>query len=142
MVPKGRPPDSPEASALRGLFPSLGEFAITGEPSAAYNCVAWTLGERRWIEAGKSIAQVDRFYASRAFRIVSAPVPGEQVVAAFATVRRFTHVALQLEDDPDWPDWWESKLGQSWRIVHRLHELEGSRYGTVVRFYAKRRDKP
>jgi hypothetical protein len=139
MIPKGRKPDRQEVSRLRRLFPSLGEFAITGPPDVAYNCVGWTVGEHRWIEPGKNLADVDRFYLARAFRVVMVHPVGEQVVAAFAREGRFTHASLRLESDPEW---WESKLGQSWRVVHRLGGLEGNRYGRVVRFYAKRKGSP
>jgi len=34
-------------------------------------------------------------------------------------------------------EWWESKLGGNLRIIHRLSDLEGERYGRVHKFYRR-----
>lgn len=138
MVPKGRFPDETEAAILRALFPSLAEFSITGEPDVRYNCVGWSVGESCWIEPGSDLARVDRFYRRRGFHRVKESAARQEVVAVFALARQFTHVARRIGGDAEW---WESKLGRSWRIVHRLRELAGDRYGAVVRFYATGKSK-
>ncbi len=61
-------------------------------------------------------------------------VAAATVVALYALDGRPTHVAIR---DSLLPEWWESKLGSSWRILHRLDELECPGYGQVVGFYVR-----
>ncbi len=77
----------------------------------------------------------DRFYSVRKqlHRVATEPPPEHKtVVALYGNAGEPTHVALRLADASEW---WESKLGLSYRVVHRLRELEGSGYGSVIGFY-------
>lgn len=137
---------SVESQELLKVFPGLYEFVITGPPSTAaqhYNCVGWTANPQnphhRWppdiMPHLDPMAAMDAFYATRQLF----PDPNEPdvnctgpVVALYADGAMPKHVALRR---PDFPGWWESKLGQWFRIVHRRADLEGLKYGRVVAFY-------
>jgi hypothetical protein len=83
---------------------------------------------------GDPLAAMDAFYAGLGFkRVEQAPADGD-VVALYAHEGRPTHVALRTAADPDW---WESKLGKDCRIIHRLEELVGDQYGTILAYYVR-----
>ena len=78
------------------------------------------------------------FYTSIGMqRVVTEPDPGTKdvtVVALFGRATEPTHAARRDAEDGTW---WQSKLGSSWRIMHRLEELEGGMYGDVVAYFIR-----
>ena len=133
VPPKGRPATPGERAILLGWFPALTDFSITDGQARDYNCVGWTVGRRAFICGPSHIRALDGFYSlfSRTFQ-TSPPGVGQDAVALYCTNQEWKHVALRL---PGYDDWWESKLGPSFRIVHRLKDLEGVQYGRVIGFY-------
>lgn len=144
VPPKGREPSREEALRLATAFPTLSRFTVTDEPTRTYNCAGFTVKpyDPEWIwppdrqptRPPKDV--LDDFYRGKGMTwMVTEPRRASNVVAvALYATDTPTHVALRIRDDPEW---WESKLGPGWRIVHRLRELEGPAYGRLVGFYWK-----
>jgi len=126
----GREPTVLETIQLKQVFPNLGEFRITGEPTSNYNCIAWTLGKTgSWINPTQTVSGMDNLYASHGFKVTS---ESQGQVALFVKDGQPQHGAVRISGD-----WYESKLGQSYRIVHKLQDLEGDIYGKAERYYEK-----
>ena len=72
---------------------------------------------------------MDNLYGSYGLKVV----PRSQAeVALFVKNGVPQHGAVRISGD-----WYESKLGSSYRIVHRLEDLEGDAYGKVEKFYGR-----
>lgn len=142
VPPRGRPPTDLESSDYQRAFPSLKGFSITGEADPSYDCVSFTVTPHAPARLQPSPALVelggfealDVFYRDRNFcRLDSVPNDHDVTcVAVFGLDDKPTHVALRDGHS----EWWESKLGTGARILHRLAELEGARYGRIVSYYA------
>jgi len=132
----GRAPTSFETSTLTGWFPKLASdpgWRVTGEACQSYNCIAWSVGVvSQWLWPSDDAAAFDAFYLSYGFIPLA---PGEDVahaqvafwVDANATA---THGCRRVAGDI-----WESKLGSSLRILHKLADLESDTYGHVAKYY-------
>ncbi len=130
-----RPMTAPEKQRFRGLFPKLNvnQAVVTGEVSAVYNCLAWTVGlTDRWLWPGSSLVNFVLFY--QGFGFIRA---GDGPIAAWGhSISGMTHGSIS---GPGHGPRWESKCGADLRIHHGLHELEGSSYGRVLAFFRKTR---
>jgi hypothetical protein len=142
VPPRGRPPTDLEFSDYQLAFPALQSFSITGESDPSYDCVSFTVTphaptrlrpSQALVELG-GFEALDVFYRERTFcRLGSVPNDHDVTcVAVFGLDGKPTHVALRDRH----AEWWESKLGTGARILHRLAELEGGRYGRIVAYYA------
>lgn len=133
---------------LEEVFPNLAGsgYRVTSPRDADYNCIAWAAGDTHlWWWPGKDIAKEywppgiprertrDAFvkaFASLGYTICEDDTleAGYEKIALFADVDgRPTHAARQLASGH-----WSSKLGKAEDIEHRLHDLEGNMYGSVV----------
>jgi len=130
-----RPMTPPEKLKFRHSFPNLDvdQVVVTGDASAVYNCISWTLGfTDRWLWPGNSIAVFDAFY--RGFGLVRS---GNGPIAAWGrSSSDMTHGCISGADHGPR---WESKCGGDLRIQHGLNELVGSSYGRVLAFYHRNR---
>ena len=124
-----------EKQRFRGYFPSLDvdRAVVTGEVSAVYDCIAWTVGvTNRWLWPGNSLAQFDAF--SRGFGLLRS---GNGEVAAWGqSTSNMTHGCVSGSGHGPR---WESKCGGDLRIQHALGELTGASYGRVVAFHTRSR---
>ena len=136
--------------SLTTTFPNLANYSETSPQTVDYNCVAWAAGEddRWWWPSGLDYwppgvaleVTLDAF--SEAFQVlgyVECPdgdhESDSEKVAIYADVGVPKHMARQNSDGS-----WTSKLGQSVDIAHGgLVELEGTEYGSVVRYLARPR---
>lgn len=122
-----------EKQTFRARFPLLNvdQAVVTGEASAAYNCVSWTVGVTdRWLWPGSSIANFDMFY--RGFGFVRA---GDGPIAVWGhSTSTLIHGSIS---GPGHGPRWESKCGSSLRIQHGINELAGSAYGRILAFYRR-----
>lgn len=117
---------------------------ITSQKDHRYNCIAYAAGDVRnwwWPDAaGEDTwpAGVARAETIDAFRDAFATLgylvcdndrlePGYEKVALFALAGVPKHAAKQLPNGH-----WISKLGSSEDVEHRLHDLTGMVYGSVV----------
>lgn len=134
-------------------FPNLQAtgYSITSPQDRKYNCVAWAAGDisRFWWPTPFSYwpAGVPRELSVPAFEAAFQamqyePCPHSQLEEGFEKVALYakqdgapTHMARQLESGA-----WTSKLGPSEDIRHDdVNGVAGSIYGTVVRYYKRRR---
>jgi hypothetical protein len=127
-----------EKTRFRGYFPNLDvdRAVVTGEVSAVYNCISWTVGiTDRWIWPGNALANFDTFY--HGFGFVKA---GDGTIAAWGlSASNMTHGSVS---GPGHGPRWESKCGNDLRIQHGLDELTSSSYGHVLAFYRRSRTQP
>jgi len=156
--PRGISPSSDEINNLSEKFSNLkkDEWSKTGEATGvsgknAYNCYAWSLcrDDVGWIEQivdalgnnNKSldVDDFDNFFSNKGYSVCGNSISdcksesGKRKIALFGIDGRPTHAAKESDDD----GWWESKLGGSIRILHRVEQLEGTSYGLVCRCYCK-----
>jgi hypothetical protein len=148
VPPRGSTPDSVIRARLLVEFPRLVDYSITDGINPGYNCIGWTenpgwprkIWPPRWYPNEDPLVVMDRFYASLGMtRGASLDVPIDKeftVVALYGDAKGPQHAALRDAADPDW---WESKLGDMWRVMHQLAQLEGGFYGDVVAIYSRRR---
>jgi len=131
-----RRPTDPEWLQLSGWFPLLvrDDVWITAEPTATYNCIAWSLHfTDRWINPPQPLANFDQLYVDFGYQLTvahaaDALIDGWATGAALAL--DMTHASRLYQDAGPL---WESKLGQSWRITHGRDQLDTpALYGTVV----------
>lgn len=136
---------------LELIFPSLkgGSYRVTSAPSPSYNCIAWSchddqrwwwpVGGFFWPVGAPTVNSVGAFVA--AYSLLGyvecgddALVLGHEKIALYALAGAPTHAARQLESGK-----WTSKLGGAHDIEHvDPYVLEGSEYGTVVKFFIRR----
>jgi len=113
------------------LFPPMNvdlQPRVTAEATPAYNCIAWTVGiTNSWINPLQSLARWDAFYNIFHYERADA---GQ--IAIWRTDAGYTHgcVANAAEGFG-----WESKCGQSLRILHHLGDLVSPIYGQVIAYY-------
>lgn len=130
---------------VEGLFPELspGNYSITSPMTEQYNCIAWAAGDtkRPWwpqepfywppgvLRAETRRAFQDAFQSLGYYQVATsdASEEGLEKIALFEQNGRPCHAARQLPDGR-----WSSKLGDLFDIAHRLHDLAGEHYGTVV----------
>ncbi len=133
---------------LEEVFPQLAGsgYRVTSPHNGDYNCIAWAAGETHlWWWPGQDAAKeywpsgIPRERTRDAFIAVFAslgytmcegdgPEAGYEKIALFADADcRPTHAARQLPSGL-----WSSKLGKAEDIEHKLHDLEGTLYGSVV----------
>lgn len=141
----GRVPNQVELNSIRKLFPNVpndrNQIRITDEQTPKYNCHAFASGLRTktlFDEEALSIEDAIKHYQSLGYK-VSKNCNWEKTIkiaifkgkfpddSKFKGQTGWTHSAIQTSDG-----FWESKLGQSFRIAHRLQDLEGDFYGKVV----------
>jgi hypothetical protein len=155
----GKPPTPAQDSFQRRRFPKLTCYSVTGDPTPrrsdpqSYNCIAFTVGLRNiwtWdvvdsIFGNKNglveVADFDRFYSRYGYNTSAscAHEAGKQKVALYGYGGiEPTHAALQ-KDVKAPGEWWESKEGESKRIIHKLRDLEGVNYGQVIKCYERAR---
>ncbi len=138
---------------LRRLFPRLfgNEYRLTSRKSRRYNCLAWAIGDTDvWWDAGAgglwpdgvpddgSVLAAIRFFEHFGYtRAANAKLEkGVLKIAIYGDDQGYTHAARQLADGR-----WSSKLGKLQDIEHhKLENLFGRRYGTVVQIVEKRSD--
>ena len=122
-----------EKRRFQAFFPNLdvNRAVVTGEMSAVYNCIAWTVGiTNRWLWPGNSLANFDTFY--RGFGFVRA---ADGTITAWGlSTSNLTHGSVS---GPGHGPRWESKCGGDLRIQHGLNELVASSYGRVLAFYRR-----
>ncbi len=133
---------------LEDLFPRLhaGDYQFTSPPSQRYNCIAWAAGDTSkwwwpaadvrfyWPPTAPRVETLEAFEAAFA-ALGYSTCESEDLESGFEKIALFadplqlpTHAARQLVSGR-----WTSKLGELEDIEHRLHDLEGTVYGTVVR---------
>lgn len=136
------------ASASVNPFPKLKNPKITSPDTAQYNCIAWVFGDntKNWWpgskfyfwpyeSAGKtSLEAFEEFFSKEKWEETENHKLeiGFQKVALYALNGKPTHAARQIADNV-----WTSKLGQNVDISHKLNELDGPEYGTVLKVYKK-----
>lgn len=132
--------------SLEDVFPGLRSqpYQIKSPRDDRYNCIAFAVGDDRnwwWPDAAgedawpTGVARIETVDAFRdAFATLGYVVcdddqlePGYERIALFALAGVPKHAARQLPSGR-----WVSKLGPSEDIEHRLHDLTGMVYGTVV----------
>ncbi len=137
-------------AALRQDFPRLGDkFAVIGDATGRYNCIAWSLGETdHWVNpvTGPSYAPLsgmDHMYAEQGYyrehNLDWRPEPGLEKVVLYATlnldgtIHEVTHAAHEEADGT-----FTSKLGGLPIIRHDTPEaLRGPTYGVPVAVYVR-----
>jgi hypothetical protein len=127
-------------------FPRLrrGDYQVTSPRTDAYNCIAWAAGDTMrwwwpddprgyWPEGAACLETLQAF--GDAFATLGYVTclghdleSGFEKIALFADrARTPTHAARQLPNGR-----WTSKLGLLEDIEHGIHDLEGSRYGSII----------
>jgi hypothetical protein len=113
-------------------FPSMNvkrQPRVTGEADESYNCIAWTIGRTdTWIDPWDTLAEWDAFYAP--YNLVRDPDTG--TIAIWKDDSEYTHGCVTAAQHGFS---WESKCGESLRILHDLGELVGVEYGNVQTYY-------
>ena len=112
-------------------------WRITAEACDNYNCVSWGLGiTGDWIDPGNTAENFEKIAWEYGYLPLN---PGESEkqaeLAYWEDAGEPTHICRRVAGDI-----WESKVGSSVRILHRLKDLEDSVYGHVAKLY--RRAKP
>jgi hypothetical protein len=138
---------------LRRLFPRLfgNEYRLTSQKSRCYNCLAWAIGDTDiWWDAGPggiwpdgvpddgSVLAAICFFEHFGYTLATNAEleNGVQKIAIYGDNQGYTHAARQLANGR-----WSSKLGKLQDIEHhKLENLFGRRYGTVVQIVEKRSD--
>lgn len=120
-----------EKEHYSSVFPKLkvNDVVVTAEETSRYNCIAWTLGIiDRWVWPldGDTLGDFDGLYRQYGYKRSA-----EGSIAVFGIGQSQVTHGCVLTVEP----YWESKLGASIRIRHRLCELESLDYGTVIAFY-------
>ncbi len=147
--PKGTSPTPTERKTVEGNFPNIKRWSVTGQSTTRYNCIEWSLcKENEWVwkqvdqfgdkDGTVEVSDFDEFYKRNGFTPCGTtsseckPECKKRKVALFCKDGKPKHAAKETQDD-----WWESKLGRSIKIIHRLPQLEGGAYGNVCRCYCK-----
>lgn len=131
----GRAPTPEERDEVHGYAPLLAQRAdwrITGEACHKYNCFGWSVGDFSWLWAdGDDLEAFDRFYRDRGYLpLAGTASPEEADVAVWGIDVYPLHAARRVAGGL-----WESKMGPSVRILHRIEELQGENYGRLLRLY-------
>ena len=131
---------------FEALFPKLrgSEYRITSPNDAAYNCIAWAVGDAdRWwwpdaeiefwpkgVPSAETLPAFQGAFASSGYVVCvdDGMEVGFEKVALFADGQGVPrHAARQLRSGR-----WTSKIGELEDIEHALHDLEGAEYGSVI----------
>jgi hypothetical protein len=153
----GHPAGAPltEEERLQAVFTGLGSarFDITSSSTHDYNCVGWALGRSdewwgtdpfsvelglyQWMAGVPLVDTLDSWSAifeSIGYRVGEPDTleAGFEKIAIFGRSDGPQHVARQLPSGR-----WTSKLGRGVDIEHDLRDLEGDRYGSVVRIMTR-----
>jgi len=132
---------------LEDIFPRLrgADYSLDSPEDPAYNCIAHAAGEKhsRWWPdfdgqdtwpGGVPREETPEAFVAAFAALRYAICASEELEPAFEKVALFadahgtpTHAARQLEGGR-----WTSKLGELEDILHTLHDLEGTAYGSVV----------
>lgn len=154
----GRQPQPDEGDFFAASFPSLThcEWSVTGQATAAYNCIAWSVGEtdvwynQRRSDPQRGIVSIDDEYGDRdgefeisdldAFYSAKGFVTTNSIEEANVIYYSGFHAAGRKNCSCGSGRWvmFESKCGSSLRIEHRRDQLNGEAYGQVVRFYKRK----
>jgi hypothetical protein len=139
------PPD------LEARFPGLAAgYEQTSDQDPNYNCIAHAVGESdTWWEPVRGRYWPARVPRNRSLQALQTALgtekyascesgdleDGLEKVAIFANDEgEYTHIARQLADGS-----WTSKFGRNEDIRHRLRQLEGNEFGSVVAFMGRPR---
>ena len=134
----GRAPTDYETGVLTGWFPKLAQdpgWRVSGEKCGGYNCIAWSVGVvGQWLWPSDDAAAFDAFYLSYGYVPLAAGEDAARADVAFWVDANggATHGCRRVAGDL-----WESKLGSSLRILHKLADLEGDEYGHVSKYYRR-----
>jgi hypothetical protein len=131
---------------FEALFPKLrgSQYRITSASDAAYNCIAWAVGETNrwwwpdaavefWPTGGSRAETLMAFQEAFAYSDYVVCVDDEmevgfEKVALFADEHGLPrHASRQLRSGR-----WTSKIGELEDIEHSLRDLEGMEYGSVT----------
>ncbi|HSV43280.1 MAG TPA: hypothetical protein VLJ10_01875, partial [Candidatus Bathyarchaeia archaeon] len=121
---------------FKPFLPRLRSARIVPTPAFQANCFGFALMLREYVGAPSrcsrwwgGFGRIDQFFRMRCYY----PCPeSEAEIALFAKWNEPKHAARKIGGNL-----WMSKLGQSQLVVHALRDLEGPRYGRVVRYYGK-----
>ena len=134
----GRKPTPQEKVVVQDWFTKLtakGDWQVTGEACSRYNCISWSVGVTgSWLWPSARVSDFNQFYLSYGYVPLE---PGESPADADIALWKAangdaTHGCRRVAGDV-----WESKLGSSLRILHRLDELQSAGYGSVTRLYRR-----
>jgi len=134
---------------FRRQFPNLTDFELYENTSDLYNCISHSIGMKVWAwpkEGGhrnywpisnmnEDKKSFDEFYAYHGYNICNMDFrynPNYSKIALYGKDNNPKHAAKQIDEI-----WWESKIGQSEIIRHKLFDLEGFKYGDVIEIYQK-----
>ena len=142
---------------IEELFPSSpGSFEITSEADDAYNCISWSVNDKRrpwwpwprsWVywppgaPREETVAAFIQMYEILFFVKCECAdrEDGYDKVAIYANKDGPTHAARSWKEDSAW----SSKLGDENDIAHHTPEsIEGTEYGRVVQIMKRRRVLP
>ena len=130
----GRPPTAEEKARLESRHPNLAktrDWRVTGEYCTSYNCIAWSVGvtdEFLWPFDDEEA--YDHFYEGYGYVRVEDEETAD-IAMWVSPSGDAVHAARRVAGG-----WWESKIGKTERILHRLDDLDGS-YGRVFKFYRR-----
>ena len=137
-----RRPTDDEWNEISGLFPSLyrPDCWITGEPTKAYNCIAFSIGStNRWIKPDSPLADFQKQYNGFGYQPVvtsTATVDGWGIAPDGAKMTHGSRKAV----DPGFRalGLWESKCGSMWQLTHGRKGLNSPTvYGQVLTSFLK-----
>jgi hypothetical protein len=134
----GRKPTAQERTVVQDWFPRLavnGTWLVTGEACRQYNCISWSVGVTgSWLWPSTRVADYDQFYLSYGYvPLAAGESPADADIALWRAANgEATHGCRRVAGEV-----WESKLGSSLRVLHRLDELESAGYGKVTKLYRR-----
>lgn len=134
-----RNPTANEWNQLSSLFPGLTQanVSITDEPTAVYNCIAFSLGiTTAWINPPQPLSAFQAMYNGAPYNHPTVPaggaaaqIDGWAMPAIGPSIANMTHGSRVSAARPGL---WESKLGSWFRITRGRAELTGNQYGRTV----------
>lgn len=126
-------------------FPGLKRenvYVTSPEFDSSYNCIGWTIGDTTLEYDVEATVKMVEFYRRNGFDEV--PVGSEDADVDLMAISNgyFASHATKRYTGPrvvGMPaNLWESKLYPGERITHGRYELEGTRYGRIVRSFRRR----
>jgi hypothetical protein len=155
-------PTPSERSFFKGNWPGLihCEWSITAPASGVYNCIAWSVGETNvWytklLSSGQYIIGIDEVYGDHDGQFEIADMDAfyddkgyapTATSAADADVMYYSNfhgaakkgcgcMPVPISVCPSGKYMFESKCGQAERIEHVHDQLNGTTYGSPIKFY-------